>query len=222
MLDQNTDRMWYVIGAVIIGAAIILILNGTMPNLFASVAETFETKTEEVTGSVDQLTMTDGIMPVQPNPNLIPESAQSKLWVTNGAEGGATITFNDGWTRTTLPTTGTEYGTSTYIDVKPNTQYTQSMYIRTDAESFKYLRTTFYWPQVDSKVGGYGHNVVSTRVEHVKDDLWRVIGTGYTKDGQSHMRVPDVFAEFVGGTYAEFGQFKLEEGPVATRFVEYK
>lgn len=53
MLDQNTDRMWYVIGAVIIGAAIILILNGTAPELFASVADTFRDKTEEVTEVID-------------------------------------------------------------------------------------------------------------------------------------------------------------------------
>lgn len=41
MLDQNTDRMWYVIGAVIVGAALIFILNGTFPSLFASVGESF-------------------------------------------------------------------------------------------------------------------------------------------------------------------------------------
>lgn len=55
MLDQNTDRMWYVIGAVILGAAIILILNGTAPELFASVGDTFSTKTEEVTQIVDHM-----------------------------------------------------------------------------------------------------------------------------------------------------------------------
>lgn len=55
MLDQNTDRMWYVIGAVIIGAAIILILNGTAPKLFASVADTFKAKTEDVTNVVDDI-----------------------------------------------------------------------------------------------------------------------------------------------------------------------
>ena len=29
MLDQNTDRMWYVIGAVLVGAAIVLIIHGS-------------------------------------------------------------------------------------------------------------------------------------------------------------------------------------------------
>lgn len=53
MLDQNTDRMWYVIGAVIIGAAIIFILNGMIPELFASVGGTFQDKTKETTDIVD-------------------------------------------------------------------------------------------------------------------------------------------------------------------------
>lgn len=42
MLDQNTDRMWFVIGAVIVGAAIIFITNGTIPEIFASVTESFQ------------------------------------------------------------------------------------------------------------------------------------------------------------------------------------
>ena len=41
MLDQNTDRMWYVIGAVLIGAAIIFGMNTLMPNAFASVSDSF-------------------------------------------------------------------------------------------------------------------------------------------------------------------------------------
>lgn len=65
MLDQNTDRMWYVIGAVIIGAAIIFILNGTMPDLFASVGGTFTNKTEQVTNDINELSMADGIDSVQ-------------------------------------------------------------------------------------------------------------------------------------------------------------
>ena len=41
MLDQNTDRMWYVIGAVLIGAAIIFGMNTLMPEAFASVSDSF-------------------------------------------------------------------------------------------------------------------------------------------------------------------------------------
>lgn len=42
MLDRNTDRMWYVIGAVLIGAAIIFGMNTLMPNAFASVSGLFD------------------------------------------------------------------------------------------------------------------------------------------------------------------------------------
>lgn len=53
MLDQNTDRIWYVIGAVLIGAAIILLLNGTAPNLFAQVAGTMKDHTDEFSAYMD-------------------------------------------------------------------------------------------------------------------------------------------------------------------------
>lgn len=42
MLDQNTDRMWFVIGAVIVGAAIIALANLMFPNLFDSIMASFE------------------------------------------------------------------------------------------------------------------------------------------------------------------------------------
>ena len=41
MLDQNTDRMWYVIGAVLIGAAIIFGASTLMPETLASVSDSF-------------------------------------------------------------------------------------------------------------------------------------------------------------------------------------
>lgn len=55
MLDQNTDRMWFVIGALVVGAGIILLVNKTMPQLFASVADTFKEKTDEVTTAMDDM-----------------------------------------------------------------------------------------------------------------------------------------------------------------------
>lgn len=39
MLDQNTDRMWYVIGALVVGAGIILLANKAMPGVFANVSD---------------------------------------------------------------------------------------------------------------------------------------------------------------------------------------
>ena len=41
MLDQNSDRMWYVIGALVVGAGIILLANKTFPQLFAKTSEAF-------------------------------------------------------------------------------------------------------------------------------------------------------------------------------------
>ena len=55
MLDQNTDRMWFVIGAVIVGAAIIFIANGSLPTLFASVADTFEGSSAQATEVIDSM-----------------------------------------------------------------------------------------------------------------------------------------------------------------------
>lgn len=52
MLDQNTDRLWYVIGAVLIGAAVILLLNESAPRMFASIGETFESTTEKALGEI--------------------------------------------------------------------------------------------------------------------------------------------------------------------------
>lgn len=53
MLDQNTDRMWFVIGALVVGAGIILLANKTMPEVFASVADSFEKATGKATDVVD-------------------------------------------------------------------------------------------------------------------------------------------------------------------------
>lgn len=52
MLDQNTDRMWFVIGAVIVGAGIILLANQFMPELFASIADNFNTTSQEVSDRI--------------------------------------------------------------------------------------------------------------------------------------------------------------------------
>lgn len=42
MLDQNTDRMWFVIGALVVGAGIILLANNIMPEVFANVTKSFD------------------------------------------------------------------------------------------------------------------------------------------------------------------------------------
>lgn len=47
MLDQNTDRMWFVIGALVVGGGIILIANKTVPDAFANVLDRFEQVSDE-------------------------------------------------------------------------------------------------------------------------------------------------------------------------------
>lgn len=41
MLDQNTDRMWFVIGALVVGAGIILLANSLFPQMFKNITNTF-------------------------------------------------------------------------------------------------------------------------------------------------------------------------------------
>lgn len=43
MLDQHTDRMWFVIGALVVGAGIILLANNMIPEMFAKVTGSMET-----------------------------------------------------------------------------------------------------------------------------------------------------------------------------------
>lgn len=54
MLDQNTDRLWYVIGAVLLGAAIILLLNGTAPQIFGQVAGGYQHLTEQTLKDIEE------------------------------------------------------------------------------------------------------------------------------------------------------------------------
>ena len=64
MLDQNTDRMWFVIGALVVGAGIILLANKTMPEVFANITKTFKDTTDSATSAIADMTIyqaTDGI-----------------------------------------------------------------------------------------------------------------------------------------------------------------
>ena len=53
MLDQNTDRMWFVIGALVVGAGIILLANKMLPNMFSEVVHAFENPLEAFNSSED-------------------------------------------------------------------------------------------------------------------------------------------------------------------------
>ena len=66
MLDQNTDRMWYVIGALVVGAGIILLANKAMPEAFANITNTFKDTTDDAISEVGE---------AFPNPNLVIDHA---------------------------------------------------------------------------------------------------------------------------------------------------
>lgn len=54
MLDQNTDRMWFVIGALVVGAGIILLVNNMVPELFSKVIESMKNVSNNATKELSQ------------------------------------------------------------------------------------------------------------------------------------------------------------------------
>ena len=66
MLDQNTDRMWYVIGALVVGAGIILLANKALPEVFANITNSFNGTTDNALTEIGE---------AFPNPNLLTDHA---------------------------------------------------------------------------------------------------------------------------------------------------
>lgn len=60
MLDQNTDRMWFVIGAVLIGAGLIAAANLLFPELFAQMAASFRGMLDNATGGLSDIDFDGG------------------------------------------------------------------------------------------------------------------------------------------------------------------
>lgn len=48
MLDQNTDRTWWMIGAVIVGAVMVGLARYLFPEVFESVVEVFKDGVDDV------------------------------------------------------------------------------------------------------------------------------------------------------------------------------
>ena len=55
MLDQNTDRMWFVIGALVVGAGIILLANKAMPEMMAKVRDSSTSMVDNADSSIREL-----------------------------------------------------------------------------------------------------------------------------------------------------------------------
>lgn len=118
MLEQNTDRMWYVIGALVVGAGIILLTNKFMPEIFANVSNSYQSKTLDIAYEIqshDSDKTSDGV-------NLLKESMitafQSKVDKTKYATTGDLI----------LTTTNNLYSgiqlAKADLPLEPNTAYT--------------------------------------------------------------------------------------------------
>ena len=96
MLDQNTDRMWYVIGAVLIGAAIILGMNTFMPSAFASVGNNMQTVIKYIDGYGENLL--NGYVIYEHNVNITEEyheDFESITFTSDNAFDGIYLTLAD-------------------------------------------------------------------------------------------------------------------------------
>ena len=75
MLDQNTDRMWFVIGAVLIGAGLIAAANIFFPEVFASIKGSFTGMMDKAAEGLDTVEFNPGpgtpTDPVTPTINLL-------------------------------------------------------------------------------------------------------------------------------------------------------
>lgn len=93
MLDQNTDRMWFVIGALVIGAGIILLANKTMPELFANVSNSLSSVTNEGIGNAGSL-MVYGEVETAPAKNTL--KAFGREWLFRSITNQNVATLNNG------------------------------------------------------------------------------------------------------------------------------
>ena len=139
--------------------------------------------------------------------NLIPNSKKGNVL---GYPTNPVWNMNKEWIRTSLPLNDcTEILENNFVDVLPDTTYTQSLYFRTDADVINFLFT--FWAR------SAGHVRVPTKIYHLGDNLYRAVGTGKTKPNQVNMRVPDIIiVDITGGTFIEFAYAKLEKGSQAT------
>lgn len=74
MLDQSSDRMWFVIGAVTVGAGIVLIANKLFPEMFEKVSSGFDILASEAVSGMDEL--------IKPGKNYLMDSAAPRTTKT--------------------------------------------------------------------------------------------------------------------------------------------
>ena len=86
MLDQNTDRMWYVIGALVVGAGIILLANKTIPEVFANVTESLKGVADKGIAAGGELGIFESVEKV------VYTDERYFVWITNSDGESVTIT----------------------------------------------------------------------------------------------------------------------------------
>lgn len=103
MLDQNSDRMWFVIGALVVGAGIILLANKAMPEVFAKIGESFSAVTNKSTNTIKNEFEPDNVIGAD---DLKPHGTYGK------PQGVRLVDFDEGtdtWTLE-LPVSSVVYG----------------------------------------------------------------------------------------------------------------
>ena len=242
MLDQNTDRMWYVIGAVIVGAALIFLMNGTFPGLFGTIGESFQDRVDVVSDVIEKerpggpAEQTDGIKPpvkgdgvnLSPNGDFLIDSETNELAFPYGLDATvvrdglfqSSVTSSRSWAKRFDKTvTIAEPGTYTYsLHAKLDTDVTEAVWFRQlgpDEGSAPVLKDAKIWSHPDANLE---EGPAFAVVQSVAKGEWKTYHVTFTvtKPGKQTLRMYLPFAE-IGDTVAVDWE-KLETGEVATPF----
>ena len=112
LLDQNTDRMWYVIGALVVGAGIILLLNDNLPDIFGKVVGSFTPVMDDAILATKQLIKEEELL----NPDT--ETPYTILYSKSGHETIGTPEHTKGGTINPISVTY-KHSTSAVVAVQP-------------------------------------------------------------------------------------------------------
>jgi len=188
--------MWYVIGAVLLGAAILLLLNGTAPQLFASVSDGFNHVSNEVG---------DAVQMIEKDEDLLFDSNDKQFTNFNTYRGSSfeleqNVSVNEWGTNSATRVTGTGGSSRTFfyepIERNPDehTVYDLSVYVKNEGN-----KPMFVTNNINSEVslepgetrfiefsdvgGRIAHFQLAFRTENIGDDAKIVV---YNAKASSH------------------------------------
>lgn len=205
MLDQNTDRLWYVIGALVIGAGIILLANKTMPEAFANITKTYKSTTDSATKEIDETFA---------NPNLLIDPANmDKLESWKGSK--VTYTSNISvpeWNTSKAVRVQTTGGTS---NTKVFRKFITEEWMGKEATMSVYIKNLSDKPMIF-----YRNGVEKSFITVNPGEAKRIVGSGEIRTDYNFVQYqyetlnPEENLDFL-----LYGQ-KLELGNRATTYVE--